>query len=133
MVTHSAPPTSSVRRSGDRRSLLTIGAATTALASLHLADHVLRDRQVHHAHLDPTWDHSGWPFTSSVTPFTVSLVVVLSILLGGLLLTARGKAWAGYWLGASMVLGAIVTVVHSASTANQEAPLSSTARRPTSP
>jgi hypothetical protein len=84
-------------------------------------------------HLDPTWDHSSWPFTDSLTPFTSSLVIVLLILLGGLLLTTRGKAWAGYWLGASMVLGAIVTVVHSASTANQEAPLSSTARRPTSP
>jgi hypothetical protein len=85
------------------------------------------------AHLDPTWDHSGWPFTDSVTPFTFSPVIVLSILLGGLLLTTRGKAWAGSWLGASMVLGAIVPVVHFASTADQEAPLSSTARGPTSP
>jgi hypothetical protein len=122
MVTHSAAPASDVRRSADRRSLLVIGGVTTVLASLHLADHVLRGRQVDHAHLDPTWDHSGWPFTSSVTPFTVSLVLVLSILLGGLLLTARGKAWAGYWLTASLVLGAIVTVVHFVPTANQESP-----------
>ncbi len=122
MVTHSPAPAAAVRSSADRRRLLTIGAATTALASLHLADHVLRGRQVDHTHLDPTWDHSGWPFTSSVTPFTFSLVLVLSILLGGLLLTALGKAWAGYWLGASMVLGAIVTVVHFVPTANQESP-----------
>jgi hypothetical protein len=122
MGTRPAPPASDVRSSADRRSLLVIGAATTALASLHLADHVLRGRQVDHAQLDPTWDHSGWPFTSSVTPFTFSLVIVLSILLGGLLLTARDKAWAGYWLGASMVLGAIVTVVHFVPTANQESP-----------
>ncbi len=122
MVIRSAPPTSGVRSSTDRRSLLVIGGVTTALASLHLADHVLRGRQVDHANLDPTWDHSGWPFTSDITPFTFSLVLVLSILLGGLLLTARGKAWAGYWLGASMVLGAIVTVVHFVPTANQESP-----------
>jgi hypothetical protein len=121
MVNQSAPPASG-KSSADRRTLLVIGAATTALATLHLADHVLRGRQVDHAHLDPTWDHSGWPFTSSVTPFTFSLVIVLSILLGGLLLTARGKAWAGYWLGASVVLGAIVTVVHFVPTANQESP-----------
>ncbi len=122
MVTHSPAPAAAVRSSADRRRLLTIGAATTALASLHLADHVLRGRQVDHTHLDPTWDHSGWPFTSSVTPFTFSLVLVLSILLGGLLLTALGKAWAGYWLGASLVLGTIVTVVHFLPTANQESP-----------
>jgi hypothetical protein len=122
MVTRSAPPASEVRSSADRRSLLIIGGATAVLASLHLADHVLRGRQVNHTHLDPTWDHSGWPFTSSVTPFTFSLVIVLSILLGGLLLTARGKTWAGYWLGASMVLGAVVTVVHFVPTANQESP-----------
>ena len=122
MVTHSSAAAPDIRSRADRRSLLIIGAVTTALANLHLADHVLRGRQVDHQHLDPTWDHSGWPFTSSVTPFTVSLVVVLSILLGGLLLTARGKAWAGYWLGASIVLGTIVTVVHFLPTANQESP-----------
>jgi hypothetical protein len=122
MDNQSAPPASGVRSSADRRSLLVIGTATTALAGLHLADHVLRGRQVDHAHLDPTWNHSGWPFTDSVTPFTFSLVIVLSILLGGLLLTARGKAWAGYWLGASIILGAIVTVVHFVPTANQESP-----------
>ena len=121
MGTRSRPPAPG-RSSADRRSLLAVGSATTALAGLHFADHVLRGRQVDHAHLDPTWDHSGWPFTSSVTPFTVSLVVVSLVLVGGLLLTARGKAWAGYWLGASVVLGVIVTVVHFVPTANQESP-----------
>ena len=45
MVTRSAPQASDVRSSADRRSLLSIGAVTTALAGLHLADHVLRGRQ----------------------------------------------------------------------------------------
>jgi hypothetical protein len=83
---------------------------------------VLRGEHVVHEHLDPTWNHSGWPFTSTVTPFTFSLVIVVSILVGGLLLTIRGRAWAGYWLGASMVLGAIVTVVHFLPTPTQESP-----------
>jgi hypothetical protein len=102
--------------------LLGIGTVTTVLAGIHLADHVLRGRQVRQAHLDPGWDHSGWPFTSNVSPFTFSLVIVMSILLGGLLLTVRGTAWAGYWLGASVVLGIIVTVVHFVPTAIQESP-----------
>ncbi|WP_448616428.1 hypothetical protein [Modestobacter sp. URMC 112] len=122
MGTRFRAPAPGVRSSADRRSLLAVGSVTTVLAGLHFADHVLRGRQVHHADLDPTWDHSGWPFTGSVTPFTVSLVVVSLVLLGGLLLTARGKAWAGYWLGASLVLGAIVTVVHFVPTARQESP-----------
>jgi hypothetical protein len=110
------------RTSEDRRSLIVIGMGTAALAGIHLADHVLRGQHVVHQHLDPTWNHSGWPFTSTVSPFTFSLVIVVSILLGGLLLTIRGRAWAGYWLGASIVLGAIVTVVHFLPTPKQESP-----------
>jgi uncharacterized integral membrane protein len=122
MDTRSAAATAGLTRGDDRRSLLVIATVTTGLAGLHLTDHVLRGRNVDHAHLEPTWNHSGWPFTSSVSPFTFSLVVVTSILLGGLLLTIRGKAWAGYWLGASLLLGAIVTSVHFLPTANQESP-----------
>ncbi len=122
MTTRREPAAAGTRTDRDRRSLLGIGTVTTVLAGIHLADHVLRGRQVRQAHLDPGWDHSGWPFTSSVSPFTFSLVIVMSILLGGLLLTVRGTAWAGYWLGASVVLGIIVTVVHFVPTANQESP-----------
>ena len=122
MTTGRAPAAAGARTDRDQRSLLGIGTVTTVLAALHLADHVLRGRQVQQAHLDPSWNHSGWPFTSSVSPFTFSLVIVMSILLGGLLLTVRGRAWAGYWLRASIVLGIIVTVVHFVPTANQESP-----------
>ena len=122
MTTRRALAAPGAKTNRDRRSLLGIGTVTTVLAVGHLADHVLRGRQVQQAHLDPTWNHSGWPFTSSVSPFTFSLVIVMSILLGGLLLTVRGRAWAGYWLGASIVLGIIVTVVHFVPTANQESP-----------
>jgi hypothetical protein len=50
------------------------------------------------------------------------LAIVLSVLLGGLWLTSRGKAWAGYWLGASILLEGIVTVVHFVPTPDQESP-----------
>jgi hypothetical protein len=106
----------------DRRSLLVLGTVTTVLAGMHLADHVLRGEHVVREHLDPNWNHSGWPFTSTVSPFSFSLVIVTSVLLMGLWRTVRGKAWAGYWLAASMVLGAIVTVVHFVPTPTQESP-----------
>jgi hypothetical protein len=106
----------------DRRSLRVIGEVTTVLAAMHLADHVLRGRHVVHERLDPRWNHSGWPFTDTPSPFTASLVIVLSVLLGGLWLTGRNRAWAGYWLGASIVLGAIVVLVHFVPTPTQESP-----------
>ena len=122
MATRSSPETSRAKSPRDRRSMLVVGGVTAVLAVVHLADHALRGRQVRRHGLDAAWNHSGWPFESAVTPFTFSLVVVLAILLGGLLLTARDKAWAGYWLGAAIVLGAIVTVVHFLPTENQESP-----------
>ena len=42
-------------------------AVTTLLGLLHHADHVLR------------FDHSGWPFTPEVTPFTFSLLIYVVI------------------------------------------------------
>ena len=109
-----------------RRSLLTVAWLTVALAVLHLADHALRGARVHSHALDPTWDHSGWPFKPDVTPYTFSLIAVALILGIGLIGTYRRKLWAGYWLGAAIVLGAIVTIVHLP-TADQEARPSSTA------
>ncbi len=116
------PEAARAKSSRDRRSLIVIGSVTSALAGIHLADHVLRGRQVAHHGLDPKWNHSGWPFASDVSPFTASLVIVISVLIGGLLLTVRRRAWAGYWLGASILLGLIVTVVHFVPTPNQESP-----------
>jgi hypothetical protein len=108
--------------SPERKRLLALGWLTTILAALHLADHVLRGDRVHSLGLAPHWDHSGWPFKDQVTPYTFSLIIVAVILGIGLWGTYRGKLWAGYWLGAAIVLGAIVTFVHFVPTANQESP-----------
>lgn len=122
MKTQSVRDVAPGRSSRDRRSLMAVGTVTAVLAGLHLVDHALRGRQVAAHGLDPAWDHSGWPAGDAVTPYTFSLVAVSVILLGGLVLTRRGTVWAGYWLGASLVLGAIVTVVHFLPTAKQESP-----------
>src|SRR5688572_29187542 len=44
-----------------------LAGVTTVLAVLHHVDHVVR------------FDHSGWPFTPTVTPFTFSLLVYVLI------------------------------------------------------
>lgn len=115
-------PAAEQRLARERRSLLTLGWLTTLLAALHLTDHALRGQRVHAHGFDPTWDHSGWPFQDEVTPYTYSLIAVTLILGLGLWGTHRGKLWAGYWLGAAIVLGAIVTTVHFLPTAHQESP-----------
>jgi hypothetical protein len=106
----------------ERRSFLVLGWIAAFLAVLHLADHALRGDRVRSHGLDPTWDHSGWPFKSEVTPYTFSLITV-GLLLGiGLWGTYRDKLRAGYWLSTAIVLGTIVTIVHFLPTARQESP-----------
>lgn len=58
-----------------RRSLILL-AASVGLGLLHHTDHVLRT------------DHSGWPFTEVVTPFTFSLLAY-PVLLAAFLLRSR--------------------------------------------
>lgn len=94
-----------------RRILLVTAALITVLALTHHADHVIRGELVSGHGLDDSWNHSGWPFRSPVTPFTFSLAVYL-VLVPGMVLTLRRRAWAGYWLGASIALAAVVVVVH---------------------
>ena len=106
----------------ERRSLLRLGWVTAVLGALHLGDHALRGERVHSHDLPTEWDHSGWPFESEVTPYTFSLLAVALILGAGLWGTHRGRLWAGFWLGAALVLGTIVTVVHLLPTENQESP-----------
>jgi hypothetical protein len=53
---------------------------STVLGLLHHTDHVLRG------------DHSGWPFTDHVTPFTYSLVVYLFLLIAFLAARRPGLA-----------------------------------------
>lgn len=114
--------TTGPRQDHQRGSLLRLGWLTTALAVLHLVDHALRGERVHSHGLNPMWDHSGWPFQDEVTPYTFSLSGVLLILGLGLWGTYRGRLWAGYWVAAAVVLGAVVTVVHFLPTAQQESP-----------
>jgi hypothetical protein len=95
-----------------RRRTIWIATTVLVLATAHFADHVFRGRLVVSRKLNPTWDHSGWPFEARLSPFTVSLVVVYVLLLCGLTLTLRGRMAAGYWLLTAVTLGGIVTVVH---------------------
>ncbi len=118
----SAEPTTSRTWVLERRRLLTLGWVTTILAALHLADHALRGARVQSLGLASHWDHSGWPFKAQATPYTFSLITVALILGIGLWGTHRGKLRAGYWLGAAIILGTIVTIVHFLPTANQESP-----------
>ena len=71
------------------------GLVTLGLAVLHHIDHVLRV------------DHSGWPFTSAVTPFTYSLLVYVAI---AIVLAARG--WPRLRIGLSALLALFPTLAH---------------------
>ena len=66
-----------------------------ALAFLHHIDHVLRA------------DNSGWPFTSDVTPFTISLLVYPIFVLDFLLL--RDRPWVRVGLVAVLFVALHVT------------------------
>jgi hypothetical protein len=105
-----------------RRRLIGVAAVTVVLATLHFTDHVIRGQLVLDRGLDPAWNHSGWPFQARFTPFTISLILVYGLLLGGILLTFRKQAWAGYWLVTAILLGAVVTQVHFGPGPNTESP-----------
>ena len=61
-------------------------------------------------------NHTGWPLTEHVTPFTYSLAVYPLILLG-LYLSRTGKAGAGYWLALSGLGAVLLAAVHLGPTA----------------
>jgi hypothetical protein len=105
-----------------RRRLIGVAALTAALATLHFTDHVIRGQLVLDRGLEPAWNHSGWPFQARFSPFTVSLILVYGLLLGGIVLTLRRQVWAGYWLVTAILLGAIVTQVHFGPGPNTESP-----------
>ena len=104
-----------------RRLLIALAGAVTLFAVLHHADHVIRGELVLSYRLDENWNHSGWPFQSPITPFTASLLVYLA-LVPGIVFTVRGRLWAGYWLAASLVLGAVIVLVHFAPGPKTETP-----------
>jgi hypothetical protein len=72
-----------------------LGLLTLALGVLHHIDHVLRV------------DHSGWPFTPAVTPFTYSLSVYPAI---AIILFARG--WPRLRIALAGLLALFPTLAH---------------------
>lgn len=84
---------------GLRRQLLIPAAFTTVFVAMHHIDHAFRRV------------HIGWPLTDKVNPFTFSLVLY-PLLLGGIILTLRGRAWAGYWVPVATFALSLVTFVH---------------------
>ena len=82
-----------------RRRLLVSAIAVTVFGVLHHIDHSIRG------------NHVGWPLIDRVTPFTYSFGVYL-LLLPGIYLTLRGKAWSGYWLVTGLITLGLVTWVH---------------------
>ena len=107
-------PTIRAAPTGDvlRRRMLLVAWITLALAALHFIDHAVRGYYVIDHGLDPSWNHSGWPFLPEFTPFTASLFGVCGLLGVGLWLTYRGRVGAGYWLATAVLLGALVVWVH---------------------
>ena len=94
-----------------RRRLILAALVVTVLALLHHLDHVVPGEIVMDEGLPDGWNHSGWPFRDEVAPFTASSGVYV-ILVAGNAVTLLRRAWAGYWLAASIVLLAIVVFVH---------------------
>jgi hypothetical protein len=98
-----------------RRPLIVWAGVAAVLSLLHFVDHAIRGELVVHGGLDPDWNHSGWPFntmTDAPYIFPITFVVVFGLLLGGILFTLRGRLWAGYWLGTSIAVTAILVFVH---------------------
>ncbi len=98
-----------------RRRLLLLASVVTVLSLLHFVDHVIRGELVVSGGLNPDWNHSGWPFntlTDAPYIFPITFVVVFGLLLGGIQFTLRGRLWAGFWLGTSIAVTAILVFVH---------------------
>jgi hypothetical protein len=91
--TATTKPAASVRERFTTGEWMLLGVV--ALAFLHHVDHVLRA------------DNSGWPFTSDVTPFTISLLVYPIFVLDFLLL--RDRPWIRVGLVAVLFVALQVT------------------------
>ncbi len=109
--TAGTPAPTDARHDGHRRGLLLMALVVTVFGLVHHLDHAIRGHLVLTEGLPPEWNHSGLPLQEDVTGFTASLGVYV-ILLGGVALTLRRRAWAGYWLVAASALLAILLFVH---------------------
>ncbi len=94
-----------------RRRLVVGGLIVAVAAAAHLADHAIRGEIVADHNLESDWNHSGWPFTEDLTPFTPSLLIPVVFLVGAVL-TLRGQLWARFWLVWPSITAAIVLLVH---------------------
>ena len=101
----SSPPTDAQLS----RWLLIAATCVTIFGAIHHVDHIIRG------------NHIGWPFSTTATPFTFSLLVYPA-LLGGIYLTRRRRAWAGYWLAVAVPMLALVVFVHLIPHPGYEAP-----------
>ncbi len=90
-----------------RRGLIAGAGAVTGFGLAHHLDHSIRG------------NHVGWPLADTPTPFTFSLLIY-AFLLPGIVLTAHGRLWAGYWLAVGLAGLALVTFVHFVPTADYE-------------
>ncbi len=95
-----------------RGRLVLVALTASVVSAAHFVDHVIRGQLVVDRRLNPDWNHSGWPFQPEFNLFTISLLLVFGFLLGGILITLRGRLWAGYWLATSLILGALASFVH---------------------
>ena len=102
-----------------RRRLVMAGVILAVAAATHLVDHVIRGEIVGDHNLNPDWNHSGWPFTDDITPFTPSLAIPL-VFLAAAALTLRGRLWARFWLVWTSIAAAVVVFVHFLPTGKTE-------------
>lgn len=96
----------------ERRRLALIAVIVLILGGLHFLDHVVRGNIVVERGLDTQWNHSGWPFLPTVSPFTFSLFGVAGLLGYGLVGTLLGRVREGYWLTVSLLLLGLLGFVH---------------------
>lgn len=78
-----------------RRHLVLVALIAFGLGVVHLADHAMRGELVVTHGLDPAWNHSGWPFQASITPFTVSTVLAVVLVL--IRAALRARRLSGRW------------------------------------
>lgn len=96
----------------EQRRLALIALIVLILSGLHFLDHVVRGNIVVEHGLDPHWNHSGWPFLASVSPFTFSLFGVAGLRGYGLVGALLGRVRASYWLTVSLLLLGLLGLVH---------------------
>ena len=105
-----------------RKRIFKLSLIILILALAHQIDHVIRGSLIENHHLDPNWNHSGWPFLDVITPFTFIVPIILAVISIGLYLTIKTDSWPRYWLANGIILTAVVGQVHFLSGSKTESP-----------